>query len=70
VIRLLEHIRIDVLTLISVHQLRSNPFFPDCVVVASFVDAMEEFLVPVFGEADKGDKQRQIASCPGASKIC
>jgi hypothetical protein len=30
---------------------------------------MEELLVPVFGEADNEDKQRQIASCPGALKV-
>jgi hypothetical protein len=53
-------------TFISIRQLCSGPFFPDCVVVASFVDATEESLVPILWEADKGDKQRQIASCPGA----
>jgi hypothetical protein len=56
----------DKLTIISIHQLRSDPFFPDCVVVASFVDATEESLVPILWEADKGDKQCQIAGCPGA----
>jgi hypothetical protein len=53
------------LTIVLIHQLVSNSILPDGLVVASFKEALVEFLVPSLWESDTRDKLRQKACRPG-----